>query len=70
MQCLFRAAQDGAPRAGLLALADWPQHGALDDLKAEAEIGWVIDLVTAIRSLRAEMNMAAEIPVVLVRLEE
>jgi valyl-tRNA synthetase len=55
-------------RSTLLALADWPKHDALDDVAAEAEIGWVIDLVTAIRSLRAEMNitMAVEIPLVLV----
>jgi valyl-tRNA synthetase len=57
-----------APRDGLLALAPWPKQRALDDLEAEAEIGWIIDLVTAIRSVRAEMNitMATEIPVVLV----
>jgi valyl-tRNA synthetase len=57
-----------APRDGLLALTPWPKQRALDDLEAEAEIGWVIDLVTAIRSVRAEMNitMATEIPVVLV----
>src|SRR5215468_8919858 len=57
-----------APRDALLALASWPKQRALDDLEAEAEIGWVIDLVTAIRSVRAEMNitMATEIPVVLV----
>jgi valyl-tRNA synthetase len=28
------------------------------DAAAEAEIGWVVDLVTAIRSVRAEMNIA------------
>jgi len=28
------------------------------DTSAEAEIGWVVDLVTAIRSVRAEMNIA------------
>jgi valyl-tRNA synthetase len=28
-----------------------------DDPAAEAEIGWVVDLVTAIRSVRAEMNI-------------
>jgi valyl-tRNA synthetase len=28
------------------------------DVAAEAEIGWVVDLVTAIRSVRAEMNIA------------
>ena len=34
--------------------------------KAEAEIGWVIDLVTAIRSVRAEMNIRpTPIPLVL-----
>ena len=61
-------AQAGAARDGLLALAPWPKQRALEDLEAEAEIGWVIDLVTAIRSVRAEMNisMATEIPVVLV----
>ncbi|MBV8323343.1 MAG: valine--tRNA ligase, partial [Hyphomicrobiales bacterium] len=61
-------AQAGAARDGLLALAPWPKQRALDDLEAEAEIGWIIDLVTAIRSVRAEMNitMATEIPVVLV----
>src|SRR5690606_31168762 len=30
------------------------------------EIGWVIDLVTAVRSLRAEMNVNVPVPVVLV----
>ena len=35
-----------------------PQPG-LDDADAEAEIGWVIDLVTAVRSVRAEMNITA-----------
>ncbi len=34
-------AQDGAARDSLLALASWPKHEALDDLEAEAEIGWV-----------------------------
>jgi valyl-tRNA synthetase len=60
-------AQDGAPRDSLLALAPWPKLEGLDDLEAEAEIGWVIDLVTAIRSVRAEMNIApaTEIPLVL-----
>jgi valyl-tRNA synthetase len=50
-------AESGPAREGLLALARWPEHDSLDDLEAEAEIGWVIDLVTAIRSLRAEMNI-------------
>ena len=46
-----------AKRDGLLVLAPWPTHEGLTDDGAEAEIGWVIDLVTAIRSVRAEMNI-------------
>ncbi|HMA57068.1 MAG TPA: valine--tRNA ligase [Pseudolabrys sp.] len=49
----------------LLALGEWPKLLGLADDKAEAEIGWVIDLVTAIRSVRAEMNITAAIPLVL-----
>jgi valyl-tRNA synthetase len=66
---LWGVTSEGGPaRQGMLALAPWPVHEALDDFEAEAEIGWVIDLVTAIRSVRAEMNItpATEIPVVLV----
>lgn len=60
-------AEQGPKRDGLLVLADWPKHEGLDNPRAEAEIGWLIDLVTAIRSVRAEMNIvpATLIPVVL-----
>jgi valyl-tRNA synthetase len=60
-------AEQGPKREGLLALAAWPAHDRLSDHAAESEIGWVIDLVTAIRSVRAEMNLthATEIPMVL-----
>ena len=51
-------------RDKLLALSEWPALAFTDD-KAEAEIGWVIDLITAIRSVRAEMNVTAQIPLVL-----
>jgi valyl-tRNA synthetase len=55
------------PRKALLALSEWPNLAGLEDEAAEAEIGWLIDLVTAVRSLRAEMNIppAAQIPLVL-----
>src|SRR5581483_5562248 len=59
-------AENGPPRNDLLALTLWPPHTGLRDEAAEAEIGWVIDLVTAVRSLKAEMNVTAEIPLVLV----
>jgi valyl-tRNA synthetase len=57
----------GPNREALLALSAWPQHDGLDDPAAEAEIGWVIDLVTAIRSARVEMNIppATSLPLVL-----
>jgi len=35
-----------------------PDTADFSDPAAEAEIGWVVDLVTAIRSVRAEMNIA------------
>ena len=57
--------EQGPKRERLLVLSDWPQIDGLDDPKAEAEIGWVIDLITAVRSVRAEMNITAQIPLVL-----
>jgi len=61
---LAPAARPGMTREGLLALNQWPSFELADE-KAEAEIGWVIDLITAVRSVRAEMNIAAAIPLVL-----
>jgi valyl-tRNA synthetase len=66
---LWRVTAEGGPkREGLLALAAWPQQAGLSDQEAEAEIGWIIELVTAIRSVRAEMNLtvATELALVLV----
>jgi valyl-tRNA synthetase len=50
---------EGGEGRALLALTPWPNLKGLSDAAAEAEIGWVVDLVTAIRSVRAEMNIAA-----------
>jgi valyl-tRNA synthetase len=44
---------DGLIPPVIMALA----AGEFSDPDAEAEIGWVVDLVTAIRSVRAEMNI-------------
>jgi valyl-tRNA synthetase len=52
-------AEQGAKRPHMLALDAWPTHDELDDAAAEGEIGWVIDLITAIRSVRVEMNIPA-----------
>ncbi len=68
---LWQVTAEGGPaRDSLLVLAAWPQYEGLDNPQAEAEIGWVIDLVTAIRSVRSEMNIASDIPVVLVGASE
>jgi valyl-tRNA synthetase len=56
-------AETGPKRDAMLVLASWPTHEGLDDAKAEAEIGWLIDLVTAIRSVRVEMNIPASTPI-------
>src|SRR4029077_20888007 len=58
-------AEQGPKRSQMLALSGWPKLEGLADNKAEAEIGWVIDLITAIRSVRAEMNISAQVPLVL-----
>jgi valyl-tRNA synthetase len=65
---LWRVTGEQGPRRDtLLALADWPTLADLTDAKAEGEIGWVIDLITAVRSVRAEMSIqpATQIPLAL-----
>jgi valyl-tRNA synthetase len=52
---------------GLLTLAPWPSLEGLGDPMAEAEIGWVIDLISAIRSVRAEMNVNVPLPLVMIK---
>jgi valyl-tRNA synthetase len=54
-------------RDSLLALSEWPSLEGVGDARAEAEIGWVIDLISAIRSVRAEMNVNVPLPLVMVR---
>lgn len=60
--------QEGPKRETILALAPWSNLDHLIDPQAEAEIGWVVDLVTEIRSARSETNVpaGAQIPLVLV----
>ena len=60
--------QDGPARTGLLTLSEWPQLDGLASPEAEAEIGWVVDLVSEVRSVRSEMNVpaGAQVPLVLV----
>jgi valyl-tRNA synthetase len=60
--------QEGPKRETILALASWSNLDHLIDTQAEAEIGWVVDLVNEIRSARSETNVpaGAQIPLVLV----
>ncbi|MFG1417140.1 valine--tRNA ligase [Xanthobacter sp. V0B-10] len=58
--------KEGPVRESLLALAPWPDLAGLEAPDAEAEVGWVVDLVTEIRSVRAEMNVPASAQVSLV----
>jgi valyl-tRNA synthetase len=59
---------EGPARTSLLALTEWPSLEGCTNPAAEAEIGWLIDLVSEVRSVRSEMNVpaAALIPLVLV----
>ncbi|MGZ8363070.1 MAG: valine--tRNA ligase [Caulobacteraceae bacterium] len=52
---------------GLLMTAPWPElPSSWIDAEASAEIGWVIDLVSEVRSIRSEMNVpvAAKPPLI------
>ena len=53
---------EGSPRVGPLALGPWPVGDRGGDASAEAEIGWVVDLVSQLRSLRSEMGVAPATP--------
>jgi valyl-tRNA synthetase len=52
------AVTDTDPRLASTIMAAATEPADFSDPAAEAEIGWVVDLVTAIRSVRAEMNIA------------
>ena len=58
----------GPPRAGPLALGPWPTEGVEVDEAVESEIGWVVDLISEIRSVRSEMGVPPStlVPLVLI----
>ncbi|KQO72016.1 valine--tRNA ligase [Methylobacterium sp. Leaf87] len=59
---------EDVPGRGLLALASWPDLAALNDAASEAEVGWLVDLVSEIRSARSETGVpaGAQIPLVVI----
>jgi valyl-tRNA synthetase len=49
--------ETGPKRETLLCLAEWPKAAKKIDRKSVAEVNWVIDVISEIRSLRSEMNV-------------
>ena len=51
-----RTADERNERLTLLCHAEWPRPG-FEDAEAAAEVNWLVDLVSGIRSVRSEMNV-------------
>ncbi len=58
----------GVKRKNLLTLSKWPDVKGLIKPEATEEIGWIVRLVSEIRSVRSEMNIpgGAQIPLVVI----
>lgn len=58
----------GPARTGHLMVSDWPELGGLAFPEADAELEWLIDVISAIRSVRTEMNVpaGAKVPVAVI----
>ncbi|HEX2590396.1 MAG TPA: valine--tRNA ligase, partial [Rhizomicrobium sp.] len=68
-----RTAEHAHPRTSLLIEAAWPKLDALPKFEdASRDVQWVIDLVSNVRSIRAEMNVppSAKIDLVLTNASE
>jgi len=60
-------AQTAPQRPHSLIAANWPDYFGLGDAAAAAEMDWVVNLISQVRSVRAEMNVppGAQIPLYL-----
>src|SRR5690606_7881316 len=60
--------KSGPAREGFIMLADWPQLDGIAYPEADAEMGWLVEAISAIRSVRTEMNVpaGAKVPLVVV----
>ena len=56
-EAMMIATASGDPLAAPIMFGDFEPVADFRDDAAEAEIGWVVDLVTAVRSVRSEMNI-------------
>ncbi|RCL04117.1 MAG: valyl-tRNA synthetase [Candidatus Tokpelaia sp. JSC189] len=63
-----RTAGENEKRATMLAVTAWPDLHFRDEMAA-SDINWLIDLISGLRSLRAEMNLPAGVQIPLVVLE-
>ena len=63
-----RLVEVGVERDNLLCLSTWPVFEGLADADADEEIGWIVKLVSEVRSVRSEMNVppGAKVPLALV----
>jgi valyl-tRNA synthetase len=63
-----RLVEVGVQRENLLCLSNWPVFEGLADADADEEIGWLVGLISEVRSVRSEMNVpaGAKVPLVLV----
>jgi valyl-tRNA synthetase len=63
-----RLVEVGIERDNLLCLSSWPAFAGLANRQADEEIGWLVKLVSEVRSVRSEMNVpaSAKIPLMLV----
>jgi len=49
----------GPARDSMLITTEWPSHEGLENAEADAELAWLIDVISNIRSVRSEMNVPA-----------
>ena len=49
----------GSPRENLLILTEWPDLNGYEDAAADAELARLVDVISNVRSVRAEMNVPA-----------
>jgi valyl-tRNA synthetase len=62
----------GPARESMLILAEWPEMDGLEDPAADAELTWLMDVISSVRSVRTEMNVpgGAKLPLVVVGANE
>ncbi|KKB10754.1 hypothetical protein VE25_16305 [Devosia geojensis] len=62
----------GPARESQLILAEWPELSGLEDPQADAELNWLMELISSVRSVKTELNVpgGAKLPLVVVGASE